>query len=479
MASLMMTFPRRIMDPRRHRPDRFEARRSDGGFSFDRFYRQNRRVLIWIILGFLLWLLRSFFSLIFLTFVFAFIASPIADFFVRRLNVRRPVAICLTFGIFLFSMTAVSVFVVPQVAREAVSLVRNLPKTEQRLFDLRKSFIERHPNVEPILMNYLRSTIPDESLAELAVAEGAAANGSPFNLAAPGGSGTGVIDPSAETADTPPMDPAELELRRAARQDEAVIHLFIGHQIKRITDAMPGLIRMMWSASATVLLALLFSFLISLDLSRLGQEVRNLRASRLRDFHNEVAQPVVRFAYVVGRAIQAQAMIAVVNTVLTLVGLMILGVPSLAVLSMIVFLCSFIPVLGVFLSTTPIVLVALNAGGLNLALLCVGMVIVVHAVEAYLLNPMIYGKHLKLNPVLVLIILFIGHHAFGAWGMLLGVPVAHYFLHDVFGVPIWSDRRLARKGSYIKPAHPDLTQEIEADTPPPAPERPPAKPRAS
>ncbi|MFN0130418.1 MAG: AI-2E family transporter [Verrucomicrobiales bacterium] len=465
------------MDPRRHRPDRYEARRNDGGFSFDRFYRQNRRVLIWIILGFLLWLLRSFFSLIFLTFVFAFLASPIADFFVRRLNVRRPIAICLTFGIFLFSMTAVSVFVVPQVAREAVSLVRNLPKTEQRLFDLRKNFIERHPNVEPILMNYLRSTIPDESLEELAVVE-AAANGSPLSPAAPQGTDTGSIDPSVETADTPPVDPAELELRRAARQDEAVIHLFIGHQIQKITDAMPGLIRMMWSASATVLLALLFSFLISLDLSRLGQEVRNLRASRLRDFHKEVAQPVVRFAYVVGRAIQAQAMIAMVNTVLTLVGLMILGVPSLAVLSMIVFLCSFIPVLGVFLSTTPIVLVALNAGGLNLALLCVGMVIVVHAVEAYLLNPMIYGKHLKLNPVLVLIILFIGHHAFGAWGMLLGVPVAHYFLHDVFGVPIWSDRRLARKGSYVKPLPPEPT-EIDPDPLPPAPERPPARPRAS
>jgi predicted PurR-regulated permease PerM len=459
------------MDPRRHRPDRYEVRRPDGGFSLDRFYRQNRRVFIWIILGFLLWLLRSFFSLIFLTFVFAFIASPIADFFVRRLRVRRSVAICLTFGIFLFSMTAVSVFVVPQVAREAFSLVRNLPKTEQRLFELRKSFIERHPNVEPILMNYLRSTIPDKALADLAEKRIPRASGPTSATQTSKESNPEADDPAAPALDDAPSDAAELELQRAAREDEAVIHLFIGHQIERITTAMPGIIRMMWSASATILLALLFSFLISLDLSRLGQEVRNLRASRLRDFHNEVAQPVVRFAYVVGRAIQAQAMIAVVNTVLTLAGLMILGVPSLAVLSMIVFLCSFIPVLGVFLSTTPIVLVALNAGGLNLALLSVVMVIIVHAVEAYLLNPMIYGKHLKLNPVLVLIILFIGHHAAGAWGMLLGVPVAHYFLHDVFGVPIWSDRRLARKGTYPRPQPTDPAS-AESPAAPAPPQRP-------
>jgi predicted PurR-regulated permease PerM len=42
---------------------------------------------------------------------------------------------------------------------------------------------------------------------------------------------------------------------------------------------------------------------------------------------------------------------------------------------------------------------------------------------------------MKLNPVLALIILYVGYHAFGLWGMLLGVPVARYFIHDVLGVP--------------------------------------------
>ncbi len=478
------------MEQRHNRPEREAGRRIESGFSFDRFYRLNRRVLIWIILAFLLWLLRSFFSLIFLTFIFAFMAGPVADVFMRRLKVNRRIAICLTFGVFIGSITTVSVFVVPQVAREAFTLVRNLPETEQRLFELRKDIVDRYPTVEPVLMNYLRSTIPDAALAELAAEHAELPSVLPLPLpgaeppaespaGAPGSEESleEVLDAAAAaaaqeafgevTSETRAADAAENELRLAARQDEAIIHLFIRHQITTITDAMPGIIRMMWSASATVLLALLFSFLISLDISRLGQEVRNLRASRLRDFHNEVAQPVVRFAYVVGRAIQAQAMIAAVNTILTLIGLMILGVPSLAVLSMIVFLCSFIPVLGVFLSTTPIVLVALNAGGLNLAILCVVMVILVHAVEAYFLNPLIYGKHLKLNPVLVLIILFIGHHAFGAWGMLLGVPVAHYFIHDVFGVPIWSERRLARKGTFLKSTEPVPKLPGPEDPPPP------------
>lgn len=447
------------MEQGNEQTQREEKRRLRGDFSFDRFYQLNRRVFIWLILALVLWLLRSFFSLIFLTFVFAFIAAPIASFFGRRFRLNRRLAICLTYIIFVAAIVAVSVFVVPQVTREAFSLVGKLPETEKRLFELRKNVVEKYPAVEPVLMNYLRSTIPDAALAELATSE------LPPNveevLPDP-------LPPDAPTIGPPGTGPrtenaAEWELLRAQRQDEAIIHLFIRHQIQKLTDAMPGIIRLMWSGSATVLLALFFSFLISLDISRLGQELSNLRASRLRDFYEEVAQPVVRFAYVVGRAIQAQGMIAVVNTVLTLIGLVVLGVPSLAVLSMIVFLCSFIPVLGVFLSTTPIVLVALNAGGLNLALLSVVMVVVVHAVEAYLLNPLIYGKHLKLNPVLVLIILFIGHHAFGVWGMLLGVPVAHYFIHDVFGVPIWSERRLSRKRLFAKSS--PVEEEAESEDP--------------
>jgi predicted PurR-regulated permease PerM len=63
------------------------------------------------------------------------------------------------------------------------------------------------------------------------------------------------------------------------------------------------------------------------------------------------------------------------------------------------------------------------------------MVIVIHAIEAYFLNPVIYGRHLKLHPVLTLIILYVGYHLFGPWGLLLGVPVTRYFIHDVLGIP--------------------------------------------
>jgi hypothetical protein len=54
---------------------------------------------------------------------------------------------------------------------------------------------------------------------------------------------------------------------------------------------------------------------------------------------------------------------------------------------------------------------------------------------------------MKMNPVLVLIVLFLGHHAFGIWGVLLAVPVTHYFITHVAGVlPISPRRGLGKAG---------------------------------
>jgi predicted PurR-regulated permease PerM len=48
-----------------------------------------------------------------------------------------------------------------------------------------------------------------------------------------------------------------------------------------------------------------------------------------------------------------------------------------------------------------------------------------------MLNPLIYGRHLRLHPVAVLLILIIAEHLFGVWGLLLGVPIAAFILKYV------------------------------------------------
>lgn len=391
-------------------------------FSLDQFYRINRRALTWILLLLVIWLMRDFFGVIFMTFVLSFIAGPLARFLRERLHFPRRLSILSIYLLLLLAVISFVKFVTPQVLREAGTLVENLDDVQERLIEVKDSLVGRNPSINTLVMGYIRSHFDEEEKAAVYTAQ---------KVAYTEGIGTDVGLDEALTA----------EQRREL--DNAFVRHLTGKLLDEVRTKAPEYAALMFNATATLLLAMLFSFLITLDISRLREEVKNLRLSRLHDIYDQTAGPVVRFAYVVGRAIQAQAMIACCNTILTVIGLAAMGVPSIAVLALIVFVCSFIPVLGVFISTTPVVLVALNSGGVWLALGMIGFVCVIHAIEAYLLNPLIYGKHLKLNPVIVLIILFVAYHGFGLWGMLLGVPVTHYFLHDVFGVPIWTEKRLA------------------------------------
>jgi predicted PurR-regulated permease PerM len=110
----------------------------------------------------------------------------------------------------------------------------------------------------------------------------------------------------------------------------------------------------------------------------------------------------------------------------------ILGLPNLLVLSTIVFLCSFIPVAGVFISSTPMCLIALSTGDFYKMVMTIVMVLIVHAIETYILNPRIYGHHMRMNPVFVLIVLTVCGKLFGVWGLVLGIPIVNYvFRHAI------------------------------------------------
>ena len=61
--------------------------------------------------------------------------------------------------------------------------------------------------------------------------------------------------------------------------------------------------------------------------------------------------------------VRVQARIAAVNTALTALGMWAMAIPGIGLLSMFVFICSFIPIAGVFVSTVPIAFVALTEYG--------------------------------------------------------------------------------------------------------------------
>jgi predicted PurR-regulated permease PerM len=184
-----------------------------------------------------------------------------------------------------------------------------------------------------------------------------------------------------------------------------------------------------------LVLAIVLSFLIVLDYPRLRRKARALSRTRIRGLYQELAPGVSSFANVLGLAFQAQTLVAIVNTVLTLIGLYALKVPAPMFFSTIVFVCSFIPILGVWISSTPIVLICLlgPGGSVTWALEVVALITVIHLIEAYMLNPNIYGLRMKMHPLIVLFVLVLGGSLFGIWGFFLAMPITVFVTKHVIG----------------------------------------------
>jgi predicted PurR-regulated permease PerM len=350
---------------------------------WDRIFGLGTRVFVWGLLLGILYLLRPFFLLVFLTFVFAYIQAHGVDGLAHRVG-NRPLRSVLVFLVLLGALIAVGFFVAPHIEDQAARLYKEYPAHLKTVDTSVRNIGEKY-QIKQFEGFDSRKLINDLiGLGDAIEDEGAA----------------------------PTLPGGEDRIKRT---------------MAFLTDVGSALL----GIGSAFLLSLLFSFLIVLDLPRLTRSVKGLAATKIGFIYNEVADNIYSFCRVLGRALEAQLFIAITNTILTGIGMYILDIPNIVFFSTIVFLCSFIPVAGVFVSSTPICLTALGmtGGGLGLMALVIAMVLIVHFIEAYFLNPLIYGHQLRMNAVLVLIILTVAGKLFGIWGLILGLPVTNY----VFG----------------------------------------------
>jgi len=218
--------------------------------------------------------------------------------------------------------------------------------------------------------------------------------------------------------------PMAASLREHLQRDAAEVASAVAD---RLASAVRGLI----AIPAQVGTALLLTILISFDMLGLKRGARRLREGRLAWLYARAVPNLAAVARLIGRSFAAQGVIAIFNTLLTFALMRLLGLQNELLLSLVVFIASFIPVLGILLSAIPITLQALLQpdGSLEMALYALLGIGVIHAIESMILSPKIVGKFLHLHPVLVLVVLVVGEHLFGIWGLLLGVPVAVFTIH--------------------------------------------------
>jgi predicted PurR-regulated permease PerM len=104
-------------------------------------------------------------------------------------------------------------------------------------------------------------------------------------------------------------------------------------------------------------------------------------------------------------------------------GLEMLGVPLALPIAALTFVGSFFPIVGALVAGAIAVAVALASQGPATALAVVALALLVHALEAYLVGPLVLGRATHLHPLVVLLAISIGSAAAGIAGALIAVPV--------------------------------------------------------
>ncbi|MFB6355506.1 MAG: AI-2E family transporter [bacterium] len=340
-----------------------------------------KKVVIWGFLLGVLYVLRNFFTVIFLSFIFSYISLTIVNRLDDLLPKRRWIVVAVfTFYVAILVIGSWTLF--PQAYTEGQELYTQ--------------FIDQQTGMEkslqkgklPYLRGFLEALIGEEQVKSWAE--------------------TGWYRFTSKQL-------AHMMAENATKLFEHGFELF----------------KHIFTFALHFLIALIFSFLIVFDYQNLRDMITQLADSRLDEFYVEVAPGIRQFFSLLGRAFEAQAIIALLNTVLTTIGILVMQIPRPAFLAGVVFFCSFIPVFGVIMSSVPIALLALKTGGPILMFIAIGYILIIHGVEAYILNPQIYGVHLELHPLVVLMVLLVGEHFFGVWGLILGVPVFRYLWYQV------------------------------------------------
>lgn len=374
---------------------------------------------MWLVVATFAWQLAPFFGIFMGTFILTFIGrsftfsmqntSHFARFVSNPDTQRKALVICY----FVFIAVTIGVFgvmTIPYIAREAADFILRLQSENIWVVVLEKMRMGLGDNVMEQLERFLLMA-SQENVLKIESLGSNSADWSPERLVSLGG---------------------------------AIHSMLQGYFDKAITFT-SSLLSWVTRFTLQVSISLILSFMLLWDWPNIAHGVDSLKASRLQGIYKEVAPSMLVFAQLFGMALQAQTRIALMNTALTALGMWFLGIPGLLLLSLFVFLCSFIPVAGCILSTVPIGFVALTEYGFLKLALVILMVFLVHVVEAYGLNPAIYSAHLRLHPLLVLTVLVFAEHSIGVWGLLLAVPATVFALDYCIRYPEDSMHDVATK----------------------------------
>lgn len=211
----------------------------------------------------------------------------------------------------------------------------------------------------------------------------------------------------------------DLDLTRAVNDSLSGALEASGEQVADVLHLGQRIITGLLSAIVGIFVTFMVAAFISIDVPRIVSFLTGLFPPENRP---AVRRLLGRLNHGLSGVIRGQLAICVINAFLTGAGLLLFDVKFALLLALVAGVFSLIPIFGTILSTIPAVLLALPQG-LGTAVLVIVWIIVIHFIEANILQPKIMGSTARIHPAAVILALLAGEHAYGIVGALVAVPL--------------------------------------------------------
>ena len=193
--------------------------------------------------------------------------------------------------------------------------------------------------------------------------------------------------------------------------------------------------------AVTFFMSFILSFFYTIELKQMYSFSRLFLTSELFSWlFEDIYYFGKKFVNTFGVVLEAQFFIALCNTALTTICLMFMHMPQILALALMVFVFSLVPVAGVIISLIPLSMVGYSVGGIRDVIYIIIMIIAIHALESYVLNPKFMSSRTELPIFYTFVVLMVSEKLFGTWGLIVGVPI-FTFLLDIMGVKSIGDKK--------------------------------------
>lgn len=172
------------------------------------------------------------------------------------------------------------------------------------------------------------------------------------------------------------------------------------------------------------LIILILSLYFTASLNSMKRATYQLVPASKRERFADLSEQITE---AVGRYIVGQAALAFCNGVLSFIYLSIIGAPFPALLALIAFLLSLIPLVGTITGSTIIVLTCLIpeiGSSTETAIAAAIYYLIYMQIEAYVLSPNIMNRAVSVPGAVVVIAALAGGNLLGILGALIAIPVA-------------------------------------------------------